>query len=345
MGQTTPAIGIYIPSAGETNYDQSWAAGMFNVDNHDHSGGPNKGLPIATEGLGAFSVTFDKLNINVVDPTTGVGTSGVFPNQIVMLDPLKAIFQLAPSNGFITMDGTGAHLRTFEDSTTVTWDNPDGTGGNPKAHVNIAGISPVTVPDGGTGLTTLVPYSVMAGGTTTTDNVQQISGLGTAQQYLGSNGPGALPTWQTLPAAPTQNLQVATITLTDAQITAMNVSFPRITQQILAAPGPGIVVIPYQFYAKLNYGGTAFSGGSSVRLFYGISGSAPEVGFNFTSGSFKDTNNAYYYAEDVRTSSSSGVSTALWENISLNICVNSSQFTSGTGNSITFYLTYSLMQI
>jgi hypothetical protein len=345
MGTVTPAIGIYIPSAGETNYDQSWAAGMVNVDQHDHSGGPNKGLPIATEGLGAFSVTFDKLNINVVDPATGVGTSGVFPNQIVMLDPLKAIFQLAPADGFITMDGTGAHLRTFEDSTTVTWDNPDGTGGNPKAHVNIAGISPVTVPDGGTGLTLLDPYAVMAGGTTTTGNVQQVSGLGTAQQYLGSNGPGALPTWQTLPAAPTQNLQVATITLTDAQITAMNVSFPRITQQILAAPGAGIVIIPYQFYAKLNYGGTAFSGGSSVRLFYGTSGSAPEVGFNFTSGSFKDTNNAYYYAEDVRTSSSSGVSTTLWENRSLNICVNSSQFTSGAGNTITFYLTYSLMQI
>jgi len=103
MGQTTPNIGIYIVAAGETNYSESVAAGMVNIDQHDHSGGPNKGLPIATEGLGAFAVTFDKLNVNVVDPTTGIGTSLVLPNQLVMLDPLKSIFQLAPTTGFLSL--------------------------------------------------------------------------------------------------------------------------------------------------------------------------------------------------------------------------------------------------
>jgi NOL1/NOP2/fmu family ribosome biogenesis protein len=31
MGQVTPNMGIYIPAAGETNYDASFAAGMINV--------------------------------------------------------------------------------------------------------------------------------------------------------------------------------------------------------------------------------------------------------------------------------------------------------------------------
>lgn len=56
----------------------------------------------------------------------------------------------------------------------------------------------VTVPQGGTGLTTLTAYALMAGGTTATGNMQQVSGVGTSGQALVSNGAGALPTWQTL---------------------------------------------------------------------------------------------------------------------------------------------------
>jgi len=345
MGQTTPNIGIYIVSAGETNYSESVAAGMVNIDQHDHSGGPNKGLPIATEGLGAFAVTFDKLNVNVVDPTTGIGTSLVLPNQIVMLDPLKSIFQLAPASGFLTLDGTDAHARTFQNSSSVTWTNADGVAGNPSASVNIAGISPVTVPNGGTGLTTLSPYAVLAGGTTNTGNVQQVSGLGTAQQYLGSNGPAALPTWQTLPAVPAQTLFIATITLNDTQINSLKDSGPRVSIPILAAQGAGTVIVPYSLYAKLTYGGVdPFHGGSSVRLFYGSS-STNEVGFNFTSGVFKDSTTSYYYADDARSSSATGIPSGQIQNQSVNICVNSSVFTGGAGNTVTFFMPYSIMQI
>ena len=55
----------------------------------------------------------------------------------------------------------------------------------------------VTVPQGGTGLTTLTAYALMAAGTTTTGNMQQVSGVGTSGQVLTSNGAAALPTWQT----------------------------------------------------------------------------------------------------------------------------------------------------
>lgn len=62
-------------------------------------------------------------------------------------------------------------------------------------------LSNVTVSSGGTGLTSLTPYAVITGGTTATGAMQQVSGLGSSTQVLTSNGAGALPTWQDLPAS------------------------------------------------------------------------------------------------------------------------------------------------
>ncbi|MGG9960069.1 hypothetical protein [Ferruginibacter sp. SUN106] len=56
---------------------------------------------------------------------------------------------------------------------------------------------------GGTGLSDYAPYALLAGGITAKAGLQQISGAGTAGQVLMSNGPGALPSWQTVnPAQP-----------------------------------------------------------------------------------------------------------------------------------------------
>lgn len=54
----------------------------------------------------------------------------------------------------------------------------------------------INVAHGGTGQTSLTAYAILAGGTTSTGNLQQVSGLGTSGQVLTSNGAGALPTWQ-----------------------------------------------------------------------------------------------------------------------------------------------------
>lgn len=81
---------------------------------------------------------------------------------------------------------------------------------------NIAMAGDLAVSFGGTGQTSLAPYSIMAGGTTATGPMQQISGQGTAGQGLISNGASALPTWQTLSAL--------TPTLTSTQIAIGNSS-------------------------------------------------------------------------------------------------------------------------
>jgi len=55
------------------------------------------------------------------------------------------------------------------------------------------------VAGGGTGNTTFTAYSVICAGTTATGAFQNVSGLGTANQVLVSNGAGALPSWQSVP--------------------------------------------------------------------------------------------------------------------------------------------------
>ena len=133
MGTLTPNISIYIPAAGETNYDAAFASGMANVDSHDHSGGPNKGVPIASSGLAAGSVTFDKLATNVADNATGIGTAGSLgANQLSILGLLKNIYQLVTAAGFISKDGALAHARTLTGTANqITVTNGDGIGGDP----------------------------------------------------------------------------------------------------------------------------------------------------------------------------------------------------------------------
>lgn len=340
MGQTTPAIGIYIPAAGETNYDQAFAAGMVNIDQHDHSGGPNKGLPIATEGLGDFSVTFDKLNANVVDPTTGIGVSGAFPNQLVMLDPLKSLFQQAPASGFVTMDGTDTHIRTFADSASVTWTNADGVAGNPSATVNITGISPVLVANGGTSRTSFAAWDVICGGTTPTGALQQVSGEGTLNQYLGSNGAGQLPGWKTLPAAPAQNVLKASVVMTASQF--RNLKGTPI--QIVPAQGAGTVIVPITAYGKVQISSSGFGGGSAVFLYWGSAGTL-ETNVRFDSGTF-DSSTSGYYLPTFTTPNTSVIDSADIENQGLYISVNSSNFTGGgTSTTVTIAVTYTVIQI
>jgi hypothetical protein len=71
-----------------------------------------------------------------------------------------------------------------------------GTAASPTV-VGVNGVAlPVGVASGGSGLATLATFALLAGGTTATGALQQVSGLGTSGQVLTSNGAAALPTWQ-----------------------------------------------------------------------------------------------------------------------------------------------------
>ena len=132
----TPNISIYIPVAGETNYQDSFSAGMINIDQHDHSGGPTGGVPIASSGIAAGSITFQKLNSNVADTTTGIGTHvGPSANQLYLLGNLASIYQLnvpTPVAGFLAINGNAASALTLTGTANqIAITNPQGIAGNP----------------------------------------------------------------------------------------------------------------------------------------------------------------------------------------------------------------------
>lgn len=85
------------------------------------------------------------------------------------------------------------------------------------AQISVSGGGVATVAQGGTGLSSMTAYAVLAGGTTSTGNLQQVSGLGSSGQVLTSNGPGALPTWQ--PASGGSGITVGTTTITSGTTT------------------------------------------------------------------------------------------------------------------------------
>lgn len=58
---------------------------------------------------------------------------------------------------------------------------------------------PLTVSNGGTGVSSNTAYAVLCGGTSSTSAIQSVASVGSSGQVLTSNGAGALPTFQSLP--------------------------------------------------------------------------------------------------------------------------------------------------
>src|SRR6185312_2069342 len=84
----------------------------------------------------------------------------------------------------------------------------------------------LAVPRGGTGNSTFTAYSLICAGTSATGAFQNVVGTGTLNQALISNGPGALPSWQTIdlvvPAALTKTDDTnVTLTLGGTPATAL----------------------------------------------------------------------------------------------------------------------------
>jgi len=97
----------------------------------------------------------------------------------------------AGDSGTAVPDGTGK--LTFEGGTGITT-----VATANKVTTNLD--SPVLVVNGGTERASHTEYAVICGGTTTTSAQQSIASVGTAAQVLTSNGAGALPTFQAVPA-------------------------------------------------------------------------------------------------------------------------------------------------
>jgi hypothetical protein len=139
MGQVTPNMSIYIPAAGETNYDASFLAGMINIDQHDHSGPPDNGVPIATSGIADGSVTAAKLNPNVALSGGGLTTSGSTPNALQVAGVLSALYNLN-TNGILVETGASTMSAVTITGTAgqIVVTNGNGVAGNPTISIDPA---------------------------------------------------------------------------------------------------------------------------------------------------------------------------------------------------------------
>jgi energy-converting hydrogenase Eha subunit H len=108
----------------------------------------------------------------------------------------------------MTFDGTKLTVGNILDS-GLTASKPVFT----DASKNLVSTGTLGVDQGGTGLSTTTAYSVVFSGTTSTGAFQASAGPGTATYVLTSNGAGALPTFQALPASGLTRAQVTTIAM------------------------------------------------------------------------------------------------------------------------------------
>lgn len=98
---------------------------------------------------------------------------------------------------------TGTVIKLMNNPASLLYPTADGTNGQ-TIRTNGSGtlsFGTLGVAGGGTGLSTTTAYGLIAAGTTSTGNFQQVSGTGNSGQLLTSNGAGALPTWQNAPAS------------------------------------------------------------------------------------------------------------------------------------------------
>jgi hypothetical protein len=71
-------MSIFKPSDGEEAYSEAFSAGLNNIDSHDHSGAPDNGVPIGTNGIQDGAITPEKLSQQILQETTAI-TVGATP--------------------------------------------------------------------------------------------------------------------------------------------------------------------------------------------------------------------------------------------------------------------------
>ncbi|HVY36177.1 MAG TPA: tail fiber domain-containing protein [Candidatus Paceibacterota bacterium] len=127
----------------------------------------------------AANIIADKLKSGGTPPATTGATDIVIADANGLLSFSSAVTNSMLAGSITASKLVGTDIATVGTITSGTWHG-----------------TKINADYGGTGLTSLTPYAILAGGTTATGNLQQVSGLGSSGQVLTSSGASALPTWQ-----------------------------------------------------------------------------------------------------------------------------------------------------
>lgn len=203
------------------------------------------------------------LTIASADAAVAIPTNLTLSNTGLHLFDTDASHDLIIKPGSnLTADRT-LTLTTGDTDRTLTLTANSSIGGT----AYVSGGTDVIVADGGTGVSSLTAYAVICGGTTTTNPVQSIAGVGTSGQVLTSNGPAALPTFQ---AAASGGLVFLTSGTVSAQATLPIVLTSYTTYRGIVIELINIIPVTddNQLLCRLSTnGGSSYDSGASNYLY------------------------------------------------------------------------------
>ena len=128
--------------------------------------------------------------VSFVNPMTTAGdmVAGTVSGQAV-----RVAGNTTTTKKFLTQTGAAGTAQTPAWGTIATSDVPTLNQNTTGTSSNVTGT--VATIHGGTGLSSVTAYAVVTGGTSSTANLQQVSGVGSSGYVLTSQGAGALPQW------------------------------------------------------------------------------------------------------------------------------------------------------
>lgn len=285
-----------------TNGMLQMAGGSFPLT-ADVNFGPNFGLLAQYfKSRSANPATVGTVRLSSADAGIAFRNNANSANLIITTDSSNRL--LYNGNPIASSSGSVTSIIATANQTTVSAATGDVTIGTVQSIGTVssptfAGLtlsSPLSVANGGTGDSTLTAYAVLCGGTTSTNPVQSIAGVGTTGQVLTSNGPGTLPTFQgstsgitSLTGTASQVLvngtsgspQTGAITLTTPQnlstastptFTGLSANGAKITsmaQGTVTGDGIAFPVASAQISSNTVTGSTANSAGSAGNIAQG----------------------------------------------------------------------------
>lgn len=196
---------------------------------------------------------------------------------------------------------------------------PSATSGIPLVSNGLAAdpsYSTAQVVGGGTGLVSTVPYAVLAGGTSSTTPLQQVSGLGTLGQVLTSSGAGSLPTWQTtVSTSPVKFF--ARLSASDPAVTGAGASYFFGSANVLTVTQTGSAMATNGVFTAPTTGFYSFT---ATLLLESITAAMANLNLEF-----KVDGTDIYFGQNQNAASMRNNSNALACNISANIFLTASQ--------------------
>lgn len=156
------------------------------------------GTPISVSGDTMFNT---RVLFMTCDNVTAVTTAGtVVCNFYMSSFNAGSASSISIGSGTIVnlfiADVASTNTNAITGAGTLNYGSVLFTGSSSTINTSVQIPIPWPVKQGGTGVSSFTPYSVITGGTTSTGPLQNVSGVGTSGQVLTSNGAAMLPTWQ-----------------------------------------------------------------------------------------------------------------------------------------------------